>query len=124
MSAALEEIFVFDGPGGTAPQSKLSWDVYDLWANRMDEGTAEKILGSSDRDPGFVFEMADWYNASEKSYREGLDSADKRLLGKKIGNVKPGSSLTARVPRHAAKIFRLRSPSGGSKRYSMYKDEL
>jgi len=124
MSAALEEIFVFDGPGGTAPQTKLSWDVYDLWANRMDEATADRVLGSSGGDPSSVFGMADWYNATEKSYREGLDSADKRLLGKKIGNIKPGNNLTARVPRHAAKIFRLRSPSGGSKRYSMYKDEL
>ena len=32
MSASLEEIFYYEGPEGSAPQVKQTWDVYDLWA--------------------------------------------------------------------------------------------
>lgn len=31
MDIELDEIFVGDGPGGSAPQCKQTWVVYDLW---------------------------------------------------------------------------------------------
>ncbi|XMA08898.1 hypothetical protein WAI453_001689 [Rhynchosporium graminicola] len=36
ISASLEEIFTHDRPEGSAPQVKEEWEVYDLWAKRMD----------------------------------------------------------------------------------------
>lgn len=51
MSATLDEIFVSDGPEGTAPQTKERWSIYDLWAKRMDQTTAKHIVESGGGSP-------------------------------------------------------------------------
>ena len=115
LTASLADIFLADGPGGSAPQVKQKWDVYDLWLNRMDDKTAQAIVNG---------EKMSWYNSSELSYKEGLEINDERLLGKKISTINEGGSLIAMVPRHGVKLFRLRAVDGGKKRYSLFKDEL
>lgn len=126
MEIELDEIFVLDGPGGSAPQAKQSWTVHDLWGHRMSENVAKKIIdgsktGGSAED---LLRQVSWYNSSELSYRDGLELEDARLLGKEIGMVSPGGSLRAIVPRHGTAIFRLRSTEKGAKRYATHKDEL
>ncbi len=115
LTASLAEVFLDDGPGGSAPQVKQKWDVYDLWLNRMDDKIAQAILNG---------ERMSWYNSSELSYKEGLEKDDERLLGKKILTINEGGSLIATVPRHGVKLFRLRAVGDGKKRYSVFRDEL
>lgn len=129
MTAELEDIFLEEAPGCSSPQCTETWDVYDLWANRMDERIAKKIIAQQDDKTGAgvakIYKATNFYNSTELSYKDGLAKDDPRLLGKKIDVVKPFGSLTVTVPRHAAKVFRLRSQSEvKSKRYGTQKDEL
>lgn len=125
MEAGLDEIFVDDGPSGSAPQCKQTWVVHDLWASRMPDTLALKIAKASRADAvARVFHDNSWYNSTETSYKEGLQREDSRLFGKKVGEVKPGGSLKSKVPRHGVAAFRLRSSDGDAPRYSMHKDEL
>ena len=110
MSATLDEIFVSEGPGGSAPQTNERWNIYDLWAKRMDQATAEQIVESGVVRP--EFRKANWYNSTELSYAEGLKTGDKRLLGQQIGKIGPGGQIKAKVPRHALKMYRLRAVMG------------
>jgi len=124
ISASLEEIFLHDGPEGSAPQVQEEWEVYDLWANRMDSSLAQHILDAPADKLEKLFKDANWYNATEISYKEGLKNSDLRLLGKKISRIAPGGILTATVKRHSAEMFRLRSVGDGGKRKVHAKDEL
>jgi alpha-galactosidase len=119
MSASLADIFVMDGPGGSAPQVEQMWAVHDLWGDRMSENDAKAVIEQA---PG-VFDGA--YNATETPYAQGLANEDPRLFGEKIGEVEARGGIEAHVPRHAAKVFRLRSVDGKDKtRKSLVRDEL
>jgi alpha-galactosidase len=124
ISATLAEIFLHDGPEGSAPQVKEAWELYDLWANRMDEDVAQKILDAPVDEAVKLLKDADWYNATALSYKEGLKEGDERLLGKKIGKIAAGGSLTAMVKSHSVEMFRLRSIGSGGKRKVHAKEEL
>lgn len=109
MSVSLAEIFIPYGPGGSAPHVKYDWAVYDLWANRMPEVTAEELLAAkSDTERATILKAVNWYNATEIPYAKGLVQEDARLFGEKIGVVEAGGVLKAVVKSHAARIFRLR----------------
>jgi alpha-galactosidase len=119
MSASLADIFVMDGPGGSAPQVKQTWAVHDLWGDRMSENDAKAVLEQA---PG-AFDRA--YNATETPYAQGLANEDPRLFGEKIGEVEARGRIETHVPRHAARVFRLRSVDGKDKvRKSLVKEEL
>jgi len=124
ISASLEEIFLHDGPEGSAPQVKEEWEVYDLWGNRMDEALAQKILDADEKEAEKMWKQANWYNATEVSYKEGLKKRDERLMGKKIGKIAPGGTWTADVKRHSVEIYRLKSIGHGGKRKVHAKEEL
>ena len=116
----LNEIFVHEGPEGSAPQVKLEYTIYDLWAHRMDERQAKQILEGD-----FQQHQKEWYNSTKTSYREGLDINDERLLGKKVGILTPKTpELSVRVPRHSLKMYRLRPQGGDTVRYALHKQEL
>lgn len=120
ISTDLNEIFVHEGPEGSAPQVKLKYTIYDLWADRMDERQAEKILEGD-----FQKHQKRWYNSTETPYRQGLDNNDERLLGKKVGMLTPEKpELSLRVPRHSLKMYRLRPQGGETTRYALHKQEL
>ncbi|KAJ6442209.1 alpha-galactosidase [Purpureocillium lavendulum] len=129
MSATLSELFVMHGPGGSAPHVKQDWTVRDLWGNegaRMSKGVAQAVLdATSEGERNGILKRENWYNATATPYAEGLEQGDARLLGERVGTVKAGGRLEARVPRHAAKVFRLQSASGktGTAKSSL-KDEL
>ncbi|KAI4721491.1 hypothetical protein E4T48_02267 [Aureobasidium sp. EXF-10727] len=125
MEVSLEEIFVSEGVGGTAPQVAQEWHIHDLWAHRMDDQDAKAILEVSDaKERAAIFEKLDWYNSTETSYAKGLEESDARLFGTKIGTVSPHGKLATHVERHAAKVFRLRSLAGKQGRKSLLKQEL
>ncbi|KAK6846301.1 glycoside hydrolase family 27 protein [Apiospora arundinis] len=109
MSCSLAEIFTSFGPGGSAPHVKFDWAVHDLWANRMSEATATAILAAkTSEERTALLKKANWFNATETSYAEGLRNEDPRLFGEKIGVVEAGGVLRASVKSHAARVFRLR----------------
>lgn len=123
MNATLADIFVDNGPSGTAEQVKMSWEVRDLWANRMKELEAQAIINASSASgnatTGFNATKigAGRYNATKTSYVEGLANNDPLLLGKVSTTVKPSGTIIATVDPHGAAMFRLRAlPTG--------KDEL
>ncbi len=123
ISASLEEIFVADGPEGSAPQVGQSWEVYDLWAVRMDDKDGQRILDK----PGEVesiFRELHWYNSTEISYKEGLKAGDERLFGKLVGRIAPKGTLSATIPRHGVGMFRLRALETGGWRKDHFKTEL
>jgi alpha-galactosidase len=107
MSASLKEIFIREA--GKAPQVEEEWHVYDLWANRMDENDAQKILNAAPGSHSAVFAELNWYNATSLPYETGIKNGDPRLLGKRTGRVAPQGVLKVSVKRHFIEIFRLRS---------------
>ncbi|CAI4061311.1 hypothetical protein SKDZ_07G0040 [Saccharomyces kudriavzevii ZP591] len=100
MSTDLEEIF-FDNYLGSKELSS-TWDIYDLWANRVDNATASGILENN------RVNNATLYNATQLSYKEGLSKNDARLFGTKIGTISPGGLLNTTVPAHGIAFYRLR----------------
>lgn len=130
MNATLADIFWDNGPGGTAVEISQAWDVYDLWANRMDNATANAIIDAANAaanstssaslptpSSGSQFR----YNATAMGgYATGLSQNDPVLLGKKIGTVQPQGKLTAQVAKHGVGMFRLRAQASSMQK----KDEL
>lgn len=129
MTEALADIFIMYGAGGTAPQVRQDWAVHDLWGSsggRMSTTDAQAILDTaSAADRKQLIEGLHWYNATETPYAQGLENRDPRLFGERVGTLKAGGRLAVRVPRHAAKVFRLQRIGGtDSARNSLIKDEL
>jgi len=100
--------------------------VYDLWGNRMDLAEAQKVIDASGDVEASqrLLQEANWYNATEKSYKDGLREGDARLLGKKVETIEPRGVLKRKVDRHSAGVFRLRNKGGKVKQYLLAKDEL
>lgn len=116
----LNEIFVHEGPEGSAPQTKHKYAIHDLWADRMSDREAERILKN-----GIKSDSHAWYNATETGYKDGLLAGDERLLGRKIGEISPKSAeLKVKIPRHGVKMYRLRAPGDVPARYALTKQEL
>ncbi|KAL2075496.1 hypothetical protein VTL71DRAFT_439 [Oculimacula yallundae] len=113
MSASLKEIFNPSGPGGSAPQNELTWEVWDLWADRMSEKDAQSILDAKDvTKTSQILDNLNWYNSTAVSYKEGLEKGDERLFGRKVGVVQPRGQWDVVVERHSAKVYRFRSLKG------------
>ncbi|KAH0524493.1 hypothetical protein TsFJ059_006997 [Trichoderma semiorbis] len=130
MGATLEEIFLTNGVGGTAPQNKQDWAVHDLWGKTggaMSNEDAQSILDTDSAEGRKQkFQKLGWYNSTELSYAEGLKREDPRLFGERVDTIKSGGRFDVRVPRHAGKAFRLRSLSGEKikQKSHLKKDEL
>nr|CUW00885.1 melibiase (alpha-galactosidase) [Saccharomyces arboricola]CUW00887.1 melibiase (alpha-galactosidase) [Saccharomyces arboricola] len=104
MNASLEQVF-FDSYSGSEELSS-KWDIYDLWANRVNNATSYKILQD-----GRVTNSSALYNATELSYKDGLSKNDTRLFGTKIGTISPGGLINTTVPAHGIAFYRLRRSS-------------
>lgn len=116
MNATLTDIFVDDG-GMMSAQAAMSWDMYDLWGNRMPLNVAQAV-----RDRNSTQGVQDlgkyWYNATATSYADGLAKNDTLLLGTKTGSVGPKGTVTAMVESHGVKAFRLRPAVQGTAKRS------
>ncbi|KAL7923528.1 glycoside hydrolase family 27 protein [Trichoderma austrokoningii] len=130
MGATLEEIFLTNGVGGTAPQNKNDWAVYDLWGKTGAAMSSEDAQAVLDADSASArkqkLQKLNWYNSTEISYAEGLKREDPRLFGERVGLIKSGGRFDVHVPRHAAKAYRLRSVNGEKikQKSHLKKDEL
>ena len=116
MNATLADIF-FDQGGMNSPQARQGWDIYDLWANRMDNETASSILNGTAPAITCVDDLlnqtARW-NISMMSYAEGLNANASALFGKMIGSVDALGTVTAKnVSRHGVALYRLRANGKG-----------
>jgi alpha-galactosidase len=116
ISVGLDEIFIFDGPGGSAPQVKQAWHVYDLWADRMDDKLAQQVLDADTETARKLLNRANWYNSTAIPYKDGLKAGDDRLFGRKVDTIKARGTLTKRVRKHAAEVYRLKAVGEGGKR--------
>jgi alpha-galactosidase len=127
LNATLADIFVDDGPLGTAPEVKISWEVRDLWANRMSESEAQAIIdassatGNATNGYNATTVGSGRYNATKTSYAQGLANNDTLLLGNVTTTVAPLGTITASVDSHGVAMFRLRAlPTAGMRK----RDEL
>ena len=118
MNGTLADIFVDEG-GAKAEEAQMSYDIYDLWANRMDEEAANMVLNGTAMEIDNMNSTTRW-NATAMSYAKGLNKTAPALMGQRIGSVQAMGSVTAQVPRHGTAFLRLRS-TGSSKRK---RDEL
>lgn len=127
MSSSLEDIFVSDGPGGSSSKVCLAWDVYDLWASRMSNDIAERLIKASNEKDWEALEHirteTDWYNSTQIPYQEGLAQNNPKLFGRKVKTVEAGDVLSYKVRRHSAALFRLR-PVRDEVESSSGRDEL
>ncbi|KAK9342379.1 glycoside hydrolase superfamily [Lipomyces starkeyi] len=117
MNASLADIFRHEK--GIAPEIKENWDIYDLWANRMDDATAKSVIDGSAK--ASVAKL--YYNASESSYKDGLAAGNPLLLGKFTGTVEAGGIIEAEVPRHGVAMLRLRRSSAIQSKASLTNHE-
>ncbi|KAK0120538.1 hypothetical protein ONS96_010744 [Cadophora gregata f. sp. sojae] len=122
MSASLKEIFIREA--GKAPQVEEEWTVYDLWANRMNDGDAERILEALPEARLAIFAELDWYNSTDIPYELGIINGDPRLLGKNVGTILAHGTLDVKVKSHSIEIFRLRSPNRDVKEEGLAKDKV
>jgi alpha-galactosidase len=112
MNASMDEIFFDERTAGAYQQPeelRQSWDVYDLWANRMSNDEARSILNGNAT--GIGANSTTRYNATAVSYEEGIMANKTALLGQKIGRIMPSGTFTAEVARHSVGMFRLRAAS-------------
>ncbi|PMD43670.1 glycoside hydrolase family 27 protein [Hyaloscypha variabilis F] len=122
LNATLADIFIDSGASGTAPEVKLSWEVRDLWANRMSEAEAQAIIdassatGNATNGYNATKVGSGRYNATKTSYAQGLQNNDALLLGNVTTTVGPSGTVTATVDSHGAALFRLRALPGLRKR--------
>ncbi|KAI4190362.1 MAG: hypothetical protein LQ348_003670 [Seirophora lacunosa] len=122
MKATLEDIFIDKATtGGGATRGPLpsssGWDIHDLWANRMDDVTANAILQGNATVNGTIMETSNSmmvYNATEMAYSDGIGMSHPALLGVKISSVQPMGTISATVPRHGIAMYRLRKQEGVS----------
>jgi len=102
MNASLVDVFWNDGPSGTSENIKKSWDIYDLWANRMPNETANAIIDAS-------YNLQSPSNVAAKVYSQVPSSSSKELMGSKVGSVNANGILKANVQAHGVVMLRLRS---------------
>ena len=125
MNATLDDVFIDSGGSASASQS---YDVYNLWGNRMSNATAMAIMNGTSETLSTLngtqslnTTATGYYNATQMSYAEGLSKNDTRLFGTKIGSVQAMGTLSAMIPRHGIGFYRLRSQGTGAMRK---RDEL
>ena len=124
LSASMSDIFIdllTTGSNAPVPQISQTWDVYDLWANRMSNATAQAIIMGNYTLPTNASSMSNstttmpvqTYNATAMSYKDGLAANETALFGVKMAELVPGGMVQAMVPAHGVVVYRLRSQGGG-----------
>lgn len=132
LTATMNDIFidlVTTGSNAPVPQLMQTWDVYDLWANRMSDASAQAIITGNMSMATNATSVSNaistlpiqTYNATAMSYANGVAANDTALLGVKVSTIAPMGTLMAQVPSHGVVVYRLRSQGGGGMRK---RDEL
>ena len=115
MNATLTELFWDQSTSltsGLSPMIQETWDVYDLWANRMSNVNAQAIINGTATMNGTITDSANSttrYNSTQMSYADGLGMHDTALMGSKVASILPMGIFTAEIPRHGIGLYRIRS---------------
>lgn len=127
MNASMNDIFLDQRTAGAyraPPELSQTWDVYDLWANRMTTQEAGSILNGTSRNGTISYGINSTitrYNATATSYAEGLKNNDTALFGSQVGSIAPSGVFSAEIARHSVGVYRLRSRGTATQRK---RDEL
>lgn len=110
MNVTIDEVFFDERTAGAyraPPELAQTWDVFDLWAHRMNETEAGAVLdGSAGEVPA---NSTSRFNATRVSYAEGVEQGHPALWGSKVGELKPSGTFGAEIARHSVGVYRLRS---------------
>jgi alpha-galactosidase len=101
MNATLSDIFFDQSTAGTSvltPQLGESWDVYDLWANRMSKDEAASVLNGTAPTITTNSTSLTRYNATAMSSVDGLAANVSALFGAKVGTIPPQGTWSAQIP--------------------------
>lgn len=109
LNATLSDIFVDEG-GARSAEAMSDWDLYDLWAGRMPNDTANAILKSNST-AGIAGLSQHYYNSTALSYQDGIMANHTVLMGTHCGMVSARGTITATVRKHGVAAYRLR-PAG------------
>lgn len=123
MNATLFDIFLDEATAGTfipAIELNESWDVYDLWANRMSNTEAASLINGTAPIVTSTSNSTSRYNATALSFVDGLNLTHPALFGTKVGSIAPHGTWTAEVARHGTGLYRLRKAASGFRK----RDEL
>ncbi|KAF2177860.1 glycoside hydrolase family 27 protein [Zopfia rhizophila CBS 207.26] len=117
MNATMRDIFFDQATAGAyrePEELRKTWDVYDLWANRMTAAEAGSIINGTAGN--FTFNTNSTanprvtrYNATATSYEDGLKNNNTALLGLKVGSIAPSGTWSAEIARHSVGMYRLRA---------------
>lgn len=121
MNVTINEVFFDERTAGayrTPEELSQTWDVYDLWANRMGETEAAAILNGTAFD--IPANSTTRFNATQTSYADGIQSGHPALMGSKVGALEPSGTFSAEIARHSVGVYRLRSREGSMRK----RDEL
>lgn len=121
MNATIEDIFLDQRTAGaykTPPELSETWDIYDLWANRMSDEEAGSIISGN---ATLANATTTRFNATTTSYAEGLERNVSALYGSHIGSLAPSGTIRQIIPRHSVGVYRLRPQGSVSSRK---RDEL
>lgn len=119
MNATMNDIFFDQRTAGAyqaPPELSETWDVFDLWGNRMTDQEAGMIINGTTSNA-----TSTRYNATATSYAEGLKNNDTALYGVHVGSIAPSGTFSAEIARHSVGVYRLRSQGSASMRK---RDEL
>jgi len=109
MNASLSEIFWEVAPKGTAAQVKQSWDIYDLWGNRMSNATASAIINGNMTSNASGYFNVTAAGGAKEVFAQAPPSNSTALMGSKVGSVLPSGTVTVQVKAHGVAMLRLRA---------------
>lgn len=121
MNVTIDEVFFDERTAGAyraPPELSQTWDIFDLWAHRMNDTEAAAVLN------GTVGEIpansTTRFNATATSYADGVASGHPALWGSQVGSLEPSGTFTAEIARHSVGVYRLRSREAAMRK----RDEL
>ncbi|KAF2421141.1 alpha-galactosidase [Tothia fuscella] len=123
MNATAKDIFLDQATAGTfmpAAELKETWDVYDLWANRLSTTEAAALINGTAPTITSASNSTTRYNATAMSFEKGLQNNATALFGTRVGTLAPSGTWTAQIPRHSTGLYRLRKAGSGLRK----RDEL
>ncbi|KAL2352250.1 glycoside hydrolase superfamily [Cryomyces antarcticus] len=126
MNATLYDIFLDAATAGAYQTPAVlgeTWDVYDLWGNRMSNTEAGMLINGTapTLDAMSMSNSTSRYNATATSYADGLKANATALYGTKVGEIGPMGTFSTTIARHSLGLYRIRQRSGAGMRK---RDEL
>lgn len=113
MNATIDEVFLDERTAGAyraPPELSQTWDVYDLWANRMSDAEAGAVLAGMNGTMAQISSNSTTrFNASAMSYADGVKAMHPALWGQHVGSLVPGGRFEAEIDRHSVGVYRLKS---------------